>query len=614
MRKNRRPRLRSTTCDFQYPNSRVRAWHPCVRQLMRPIHLGMVWLITIASLATSHALADGHELPSNDILPSTTTVPVSKHYVLFLNGINSVATDEEPLNGTFDVIQSHLADQLNIERFVYFSYSAARYHEEGGFYCQGWGAGGGVLTGGCETYISTEPVEPSDNLAVLSAWPEYEESDTHLSLHLQAEALDWLLGQIVSRDPNARIHLVGFSLGGIVASHWAAHQGQTATWKQHVASIVIIESPVGGIPLAGVLADSCGLELSCYIGKIIMDLFYGSTVFPQLQMPHDSEESIIDSLPAAARTYPFTSIQSTTDYTVNGEGLPFCYVEIKCGDDDIQWVPIGSGTQLWPAKSQTLHFDQNLGGDELATEPYRYWAVGAWSSLVEKNHSAPLTHLQTASWVADAMERAAILELATLDSAVTGAPDFLTLAPGETAELVFEIQNTGSVSWLPGQGYALINTNDESLGASPTQTLISEIPPGSIAHWVVPITAPDQIGLNWTEWQMAYDGEPFGDSASCLVAVVPEGDIEAGIDIGALLAQWLEGLKQDIEDRFDQFLQDLADRFEEWLQRESERLLSELLESLSQQCCGAVILAPGAVLLVGWASARRRRKGMGDRD
>ncbi len=198
------------------------------------------------------------------------------------------------------------------------------------------------------------------------------------------------------------------------------------------------------------------------------------------------------------------------------------------------------------------------------------------------------------------------------DSAVTATSGFLTLEPGEQSQLVFDIQNTGNVTWLPGQSYALINTNDESLGASPVQTLIGEIPPGNIAQWVIPITAPSRISLNWTEWQMAYDGEPFGDTASSLVAVVPEGEIN--IDIGALLVQWLEGLKQDIEDRFDQFLQDLADRFEEWLQRESERLLSELLESLSQQCCGAVVVAPAALLLVGWTSARRRRKRSGDRD
>jgi len=198
------------------------------------------------------------------------------------------------------------------------------------------------------------------------------------------------------------------------------------------------------------------------------------------------------------------------------------------------------------------------------------------------------------------------------DATLIGGPSSLVLHPNELGQLVFDIQNTGNVSWLPGQGYALVNTNEQSLGAAPVQALASEIPPGRIAQWVVPITAPEQISLHWTEWQMAYDGEPFGAKASCLVAVVPEGEVD--IDIAALLAQWLEELKQDIRDRIDQFLQDLADRFEEWLQRESERLLSELLESLSQQCCGAAVMAPGALLLVAWTSGRRRRKRMEDRD
>ncbi len=198
------------------------------------------------------------------------------------------------------------------------------------------------------------------------------------------------------------------------------------------------------------------------------------------------------------------------------------------------------------------------------------------------------------------------------DSAVTGTPDFLTLEPGEAAELVFEIQNTGSVSWLPGQGYALINTNEESLGALPMQALAYEIPSGEIAQWTLPIVAPARIGLYWTEWQMARDGDAFGDKASSLVAVTPEGEID--IDIAALLEQWLDELQREIEDRFDQFLQDLADRFEEWLRRESERLLAELLDSLSQQCCGAAMIAPSILLLVVWKSGRQRRKRMGDRD
>ncbi len=584
---------------------RNRAQHPHAGQIMLPLRLGFVLLIIITSLATSNALADGDRLSPNHVLQSTTPVPVSKHYVLFLAGVNSSSTDEEPLNGDFSDIQDHLADQLNMDRFVYFSYSAARHYQEDGLYCLGWGSGGGLITGGCETYIGTGPVEPADNLAVLSAWPEYDESDTHLSLHLQAEALDWLLGQIVSHDENAQIHLVGYSLGGILASHWAAHHGQSETWKQHVSSIVIIESPVGGIPLAGPFLESCGINPICRAWQLALEGLYGETVLSQLQLPEDAEGSIVGSLPEAARAYPFTSIQSTSDYTVNGVELLLC----DMGCLRTESIVVGYGSQRWAPASHTLHFDQELGGDGLATAPL----INAVALLLlRENHSAPLTYPLTARWVGEAIERAGGIGLEALDSVVTEASDFLALEPGEASRIVFEIQNTGSVSWLPGQGYALINTNEESLGASPTQALDSEIPPGRIALWIIPITAPSQISLNWTEWQMAHDGEPFGDTAFCLIAVVPDGDID--IDLAALLASWLDALVREIEDRFNQFLQDLVDRFEEWLQRESERLLSELLETLSQQCCGAALVAPGAILLVGWTSARRRRKGMGDSD
>ncbi|NIV37276.1 MAG: hypothetical protein GWN58_49990, partial [Anaerolineae bacterium] len=91
----------------------------------------------------------------------------------------------------------------------------------------------------------------------------------------------------------------------------------------------------------------------------------------------------------------------------------------------------------------------------------------------------------------------------------------------------------------------------------PMQALAYEIPSGEIAQWTLPIVAPARIGLYWTEWQMARDGDAFGDKASSLVAVTPEGEID--IDIAALLEQWLDELQREIEDRFDQFLQDLAD-------------------------------------------------------
>jgi hypothetical protein len=201
---------------------------------------------------------------------------------------------------------------------------------------------------------------------------------------------------------------------------------------------------------------------------------------------------------------------------------------------------------------------------------------------------------------------------AVRDAIVTRNSGSLVLHPLESGEIVFEVQNIGNSSWPPGQGYALVNTNRRSLGASPVQTLTSEVPPGRIAQWVLPITAPSQIGLNWTEWQMAFGEEPFGAPMSCLVAVVPEGAVET--NLMALLAEWLDELKQHIGHELDQFLQNLMNRFEEWLQRESERLVRQLLDNLTQQCCGAAALLPTAVLVAAWSAGCRRGKRMGDCD
>ena len=57
--------------------------------------------------------------------------------------------------------------------------------------------------------------------------------------------------QIVKKDPNANINLIGYSLGGIISSYWAAEIGNTSSLKENINSITIVESPVGGIPLAG---------------------------------------------------------------------------------------------------------------------------------------------------------------------------------------------------------------------------------------------------------------------------------------------------------------------------------------------------------------------------
>jgi len=192
------------------------------------------------------------------------------------------------------------------------------------------------------------------------------------------------------------------------------------------------------------------------------------------------------------------------------------------------------------------------------------------------------------------------------DSVVINSSDFAILHPGQSVEITFDVQNTGNVAWVPQQGYALINTNGESLGASAIQALASEVPPGRVARWVIPITAPSQSGLHRTEWQMAHNEEPFGSVLSCLVIVVPEGEI--GIDPGALLEEWFNELMRQISTKLNELWESLLQQLEEWLQRELDRLWREFWESLLRQCCGASAIAPAALLLGAWGINRKRRE------
>jgi hypothetical protein len=187
------------------------------------------------------------------------------------------------------------------------------------------------------------------------------------------------------------------------------------------------------------------------------------------------------------------------------------------------------------------------------------------------------------------------------DSIVISSDSFKVLQPGQTGEITFDVQNTGSGTWRPGSDYALINTNGVNLGASPIQTLTTEVPPGRIARWVIPITAPSQAGVNWTEWQMAYNEELFGAMMAGLIIVAPEGEID--FDLLALLEEWVNELEEQISAELKEFWEDLERRFTEWLQRELERQWREFWESL----CGASAMVPAALSLGAWSISRRQR-------
>ena len=180
------------------------------------------------------------------------------------------------------------------------------------------------------------------------------------------------------------------------------------------------------------------------------------------------------------------------------------------------------------------------------------------------------------------------------DSMIVTYPEYLVLEPGEVGTITIDIQNTGFLAWSAGGDFALVNTNEQTLGAAPEQLLSGEIPPGYISRWVISLQAPPQAGLYRTTWQLSNHGEPFGTEVTGLVIVAPNSETE--LNPSLLFREWLDGL-----------LKDLQRQFSEWLRSEIEKQVQELIEILQQQLCGGTLLIPTTIILGTWVVRRKKR-------
>ena len=219
------------------------------RRMLRSIWLSLFLVVVQFVAPVVRLVPNGEHLRweanATAVMAAPSAGELSNRYVIFLDGINSSSPPDDGAGG-FQPIRDKLSAE-GINRFVYFSYSATHHKAEMPVgYCRGWG----------DDNCSSDG-QNSQRLVDLYRRPVYSGDDTHLSVTDQADVLDWLIGQIVSRDATAEISLIGFSLGGVVASYWGATHGPGTPYHGHIHSIILINSPVGGIPLANVFRDGC---------------------------------------------------------------------------------------------------------------------------------------------------------------------------------------------------------------------------------------------------------------------------------------------------------------------------------------------------------------------
>lgn len=347
--------------------------------LLIGVMLSSLGINRVSTVSAQDSAADKlvtHKLISESSLATT---DLSHRYIIFLDGVNTSAPGNNGenvfLQKTFGSIIDKLGGiGLSPSRFIYFSYSAANYSLQSQ-YCSGWKDGCSTTSGGDLTSLNLSPI--------------YVEKDTHLPIIQQSWVLEWLINQILieDKDPSVQIDLIGFSLGGLVASYWGSHDSPL---RSHIHGIIAIESPLGGIPLAAQCIDSSD-PLFCY--EIISR--FGIEILRELQLPDIMPDSIVDELPNVARNnFKFTSIQSTTDYIVND--LP---ILVDFGIAGKWQIPVGKGSQDWKGTQQTLHAD-NLGGN-LTTSYIPLENVDDW---INTNHRAPLGNDQTSRWIIEALQ------------------------------------------------------------------------------------------------------------------------------------------------------------------------------------------------------------------
>jgi pimeloyl-ACP methyl ester carboxylesterase len=243
-------------------------------------------------------------------------------YVVWVPGLlSSSLTGVQP--GTLDPANHQVRDEFAVirdtlaagltppPRFVYFSYGMARLARAGQPPERAW--------------VGDSEFDEHE--------PRYWASDTSsYPLQAHADALDWLLRDLLRCDSEATVDVIGFSLGGVVALRWAATadpgpDGPLAA----VHRVIVVDSPVGGVNpttlRSAITAAPPATVSAAGTGAVLGDLLPGGEV--------------IRSLPGAIGRVDVASVENSRDYLVNGAPLP---------------AQTGLGPDGWLARGAALTF------------------------------------------------------------------------------------------------------------------------------------------------------------------------------------------------------------------------------------------------------------------
>jgi hypothetical protein len=227
----------------------------------------------------------------------------------------------------FAAVRDTLAAEITpAPRFVYFSYGAAPLIAAGERPERAWL--------GDSYYGEHEP----------RYWPQ---DTSRFPLQAHADALDWVVRDLLTCDATATIDVIGYSLGGVVALRWAATaDAGPAGPLAAVHRLIVVDSPVGGLnpAILGTAAAAAPREVVYALdtGAVLGDLLPGGEV--------------IRSLPAAASRVDVASIENSRDYLVNGAALPG---QAGLGPDG--WLGRGAAITILPPERYADAYVADMG-------------------------------------------------------------------------------------------------------------------------------------------------------------------------------------------------------------------------------------------------------------
>jgi len=175
------------------------------------------------AVSTATPFATRAAVPS----PTATSAPIVRKVIL-VQGLDSSSRceDNSAKQDTFiarrDKVEEILRPYLpGLEAGDIYGLSYAEPYDEGYAYCA--------------TRLGEKPID--------GEVPIYTKPDTCGGIAKGSQALQWLINNILQREPGAEFDIIAHSMGGLVASYYVVQQSEDFL-SRHIHSVVLLDSPV----------------------------------------------------------------------------------------------------------------------------------------------------------------------------------------------------------------------------------------------------------------------------------------------------------------------------------------------------------------------------------